>query len=481
MLKKTVMIAAVLLLAACAATPPPQAVEKETGPDLARLAKGVTLPPFETVTLSNGMRILLMEKHDVPMISFEARIRGGAVADPENGVGTSALFADLLRRGAGERDAAEFARAVEGVGGILETSSSKEAIVVAGQFMSRDADLMIALLGDMLMEPVLAKTEFDKLRARSIQQITAMKDTSLRALTTIYGDAFLFGEHPYGRAVIGTEAGLANVSYPDIRRYFIEQFGADRTVLAMVGDFDTAAMRARLEARFGGWRRAASGMPEIPEPQPAGGNRVLLVNKPGATQTYFYIGNVGVSRGYDARAALDLVNTVFGGRFTSMLNTALRVESGLTYGAGSRVAQYTQPGSVAIVSFTRTEATGEAIDMALGVLETLHAKGLSPAQLASAKAYVLGQFPPELETAGGIAERLATIAFYGLGRDDVDEYAGRVAAVTPADARTVIESVYPERDALVFVLIGDAAAIRDTAARYGTVTEMHITDPRFRP
>src|SRR5690606_2207631 len=209
--------------------------------------------------------------------------------------------------------------------------------------------------------------------------------------------------------------------------------------------------------------------------------RVLLVNKPGATQTYFYIGNVGVARDYADRAALDLVNTLFGGRFTSMLNTRLRVESGLTYGARSRLTQYAKPGSLAIVSFTRTESTKEAVDMALDVLETLHANGVSGAQLASAKAYVLGQFPPELETGSGIAERLATIAFYDLGRDDVDEYAGRVAAVTPAAAGAVIDSVYPAREGLVFVLIGDAAKIRDAAASYGTVTEMDITAPRFRP
>src|SRR5690606_424520 len=128
------------------------------------LAKGVTLPAYESVRLSNGMQILLMEKHDVPMVSFAMRVRGGAIADPANRIGTSALFADLLRRGAGERNAIEFARAVEGVGGILETSAGKEAIVISGEFMSRDADLMIELLGDLLMEPALAKTEFDKLR-----------------------------------------------------------------------------------------------------------------------------------------------------------------------------------------------------------------------------------------------------------------------------------------------------------------------------
>lgn len=478
MMKKAfVALVGCIVLSACTATP-----ESKPAP-MARptASKGVTLPEYETLVLDNGMEILLMEKRDVPMVSFEAVVRGGAVANPEGKSGTAALLAELLSKGAGKRDAAAFASAVESVGGVLETAAGKESIMVAGEFMSRDAALMVELLGDVLMDPQLSKTEFDKLRERAIQQIKAMKDTNLRALTAVYGEAFLFDEHPYARATMGSEAGLANVTYPDVRRYFIEQFGADRAILAVVGDFDTADMRARLKARFEGWRGAANELPAIAPPAPREGSRVLLVDKPDATQTYFYLGNIGVARDYPDRAALDLVNTVFGGRFTSMLNTKLRVESGLTYGAGSRLARYTQPGSLAIVSFTQTDSTGEAIDMALDVLAQLHAEGLSEEQLASAKAYVLGQFPPELETNGDIAARLASIHFYGLGRDDVDNYAERISAVTLADARRVIAAVYPRPDNLSFVLIGNAAAVRDAAAKYGPVTEMKITAPRYRP
>lgn len=477
MLKRLFLSAALLSLAACAGTPP----EKSTveAPLTASARKDVTLPAFDAVTLDNGMQIFLVERHDVPLVSFTALIRGGAVADPDGRNGTAALLAELLGKGAARRNAVEFAQAVESVGGRFNATAAKEAIAVRGEFMSRDIDLMVELLGDVLLDPALARTEFDKLRERSIQQIRAMKDTSLRALTSVYGDAFLFGEHPYARAVSGTEAGLARTGYADLRRYYIEQFGADRTILAIVGDFDAATLRAALEKRFGNWRKAAGSLPEIPPPASPPGTRVLLVDKPGATQTYFYIGNVGVARDYDARAALELVNTVFGGRFTSMLNTKLRVESGLTYGASSRMSQYSEPGSLAMMSFTQTDSTVEAIDMALDTLGRLHAEGLSGAQLASAKAYVLGQYPPELETSSDIAARLAEIAFHGLDRSDVDEFAARIDAVTLDDARREIDAVYPSRDELVFVLIGDADAIRDGVAKYGPVTEMKISDPRF--
>lgn len=478
MLKKFVLFATLLAIAACAGTPTER---RDTSAAATEKAKGVTLPPFETVTLPNGMEILLMEKHDVPLIAFEAVVRGGALADPNGKSGTSALVAELLRKGAGGRSANQFAEAVENVGGVLSTAAGKEALIVNGEFMSRDADLMIELLGDLLMDPVLARDEFDKLRQRSVQQIQAMKDTSLRGLINIYGDAYLFDEHPYARASIGTEAGLARADYADIRRYFIEHVGADRTILAVVGDFDAASMRSRLERRFAGWRKAAGQLPQVAAAESRSGSRVLLVDKPDATQTYFYIGNVGVARDYPERAALDLVNTVFGGRFTSMLNTRLRVESGLTYGAGSRVVRYNQPGPVAITSFTRTETTVDAIDMALETLEQLHAQGLAADQLDSAKAYVLGQFPPRLETAPAIAGRLADLRFYGLQREDIDNYAERIHAVDVAATRRVIDEVYPRRDNLTFVLIGNADAIREQVAKYGPVTEMDITEPRFQP
>lgn len=478
MLKKIALLAAALLVAACTTKPVDR---QETAAVEAKQARGVTLPPFETVTLPNGMEILLMEKHDVPLIAFEAVVRGGTLADPDGKTGTSALVAELLRKGAGGRSANQFAEAVESVGGVISTAAGKEALIVNGEFMARDADLMIELLGDLLMDPALARGEFDKLRQRSVQQIQAMKDTSLRGLINIYGDAYLFDDHAYARPSIGTEAGLARTDYADVRRYYIEHVGADRTILAVVGDFDAASMRARLEERFSGWRKAAGELPQVAAAEKRSGTRVLLVDKPDATQTYFYIGNVGVARDYPQRAALDLVNTVFGGRFTSMLNTKLRVESGLTYGAGSRVVRYSEPGPLAITSFTRTETTVEAIDMALATLGQLHQQGLAAEQLESAKAYVLGQFPPRLETAPAIAGRLADLRFYGLDRSDIDNYAERIDAVDLGEVQQVISEVYPRSDDLTFVLIGNADAIREQVARYGPVTEMEITEPRFQP
>ena len=180
--------------------------------------------------------------------------------------------------------------------------------------------------------------------------------------------------------------------------------------------------------------------------------------------------------------SLDIANTVFGGRFTSMLNTALRVESGLTYGAGSGLSRpNVHPGSVAITSYTRTDATVEAIDMALGVLGQLRDGSVGPEMLESASNYILGQFPTELETAEQIGGRLAELEAYGLDVGYVNSYGSAIVAADDASVAAVIDAVYPSADDIVFVLLGDAELIREAVSAYGPVTELPITEPRFRP
>jgi predicted Zn-dependent peptidase len=222
-------------------------------------------------------------------------------------------------------------------------------------------------------------------------------------------------------------------------------------------------------------------LPAAPAPHPVSGRRVLLVDKPGATQTYFWLGNVGASRTDPARTQQSVVNTAFGGRYTSMLNTALRIDSGLTYGVSARFDRALQPGPYSISSYTATESTVQAVDLALAMLEKLRRDGLDGPTLASAKSYMLGQFPPTLETNGQLAGRLADLLFYGLGPEDVDEYAQRVTKVDAAAVRDTIERAFPKPGDLAMVLIGDAAKIRAQLQKYGPLTEMKITDPQFAP
>ena len=443
-------------------------------------AKEELLPAYERIVLDNGAVLLLSEKHDVPLIGLQAVLRGGAVADPADKSGVASLLAGMLEKGAGDRDSAGFAEAVAAVGGELSSSASLEAITIRAEFLSRDGELMLELVSDMLRRPTLDEEEFVKLRDRSVNLIKATKSSAPGQLLPAYGTAFLFGEHPYGNPVGGSEATLATITYEDLTTFYRDHVGGERLVISVVGDFNAAAMKDRLEKRFGDWPAAAKPLALVPEQPRVPGRRLLLVDVPGTTQTYFWAGNVAVPIRYPRRAELNLANTVFGGRYTSMLNTALRVESGLTYGAWSSLRRYSSGGYLVISSFTETSKTTQAIDVALDLQAQLRNAGIDKEQIESARNYVMGQFPPRLETASQLASQLAVLEQYQLDDAYINGYPTALAQVDPDGIAEVVEEVYAAPGDMVFVLIGDAAAIRHEVSNYGPVTEVSIADPRFR-
>jgi zinc protease len=442
---------------------------------------GVKVPPFERVQLPNGTVVLLTERHDVPLIAFTAVVRGGAVSDSAGESGQASLLAGLLQKGAGSRDAVQFAETVASVGGQIDAAASTESIRVSGSFLARDQQLMVELLADMLQRPRLEQAQFDSLRARQIEFIRAAKESDLAALIPIYGESYLFAGHPYGRSVDGSEQSLAAIKHADLQRYYQDQVGADRLIVSVAGDFKTAQLKQRISRAFSGWRKAGAALPPIPKAERSASRRVLLVDAPESVQSYFWAGTIGVPRNDPRRPALDVTNTLFGGRFTSMLNTELRIRTGLSYGASSGFDRLAQTGHWAMSSFTKTETTIEAIDLALATLGKLHESGLDPTMLESGKSYVQGQFPLALETSGQWAAQLATLEFYGLDRRYIDDYSAQLAAVTPADARKVIDEVYPPGTALALVVLGNASAIREGLRKYGPITEMKLADPTFEP
>jgi zinc protease len=442
---------------------------------------GVKVPVHQRFTLPNGLTIILVPQKDVPLIAFAGFVRGGALADPPGKPGVASLVAGLLDRGAGKRSAYEFADAVEGVGGSFNANAVSEAINVNGQFLARDRALMIELVADALMRPKFETAEFASFRDRQIEFIKSAKDSDPSQIVAIYGRAALFGAHPYGRPQSGSERSLASITRDDVASYHAQHFGADRAALVFAGDLDPRWMKQALTAAFGAWTKAKSAPPALERAPRVSGRRVLLVDSPGAVQTYFWIANVGVDRRYSGRPALDLVNTLYGGRFTSILNTELRIKSGLSYGASSTFTRGSVPGAFAIRSFTQTDNTGKALDLTLETLEGLKRGALEPAMLESARAYVLGQYPLQLETAAHWAGTLSDLEFYGLGKEYIEGYGPAIAKVDLAETAAVTADAFPRPSDLVIVLIGDAEKIRETAKKYGTVTEMKIADTDFAP
>ena len=443
----------------------------------------VQVPPHERVVLPNGATLIVVPSRDVPLVAFQAIVRGGPRGGGESDciAGVSSVVAGLLEKGAGDRDAFAFADAVEGAGGNFSVTAGSEALSINGQYLARDQHLMIELLADALIRPRFDVRELEKLRDRRIELIKATKDSDPADLIGVYGRAQLFGAHPFGQPTGGSEASLGSITHEHVLAYYADHFGADRLILVVAGDLDVPALRRQVLEAFGGWRRAGVPLARSPEAPRAHGRRVLLVDSPDSAQTYFWLANVGVNKGYRHHAALDLVNTLYGGRFTSMLNTELRIKSGLSYSARAGFFRGTVAGEFAIRSFTDTANTRKALDLSLETLARLKRDGVTGEMLDSARAYVLGQYPLGFETAADWAGALAELEFYDLGAGYIEDYDAMLRAVTLEDARQVIEEAYPSPDDLTIVLVGDAKKIRRVARRYGPVTVMSITQPEFVP
>jgi predicted Zn-dependent peptidase len=349
------------------------------------------IPPHQRHELPNGTRLILLPRHDVPLIAVEAVMRGGARLDPPGKAGVASLTAELLTRGAAGRNAYGFAETIEGAGGALEAGSHSEAILLHGQFLARDQALMLELVADALQRPSFDADELDGVRGRRIEFIKAAKDSEPQSLIGAYGRALLFEGHPFGRPASGSEKSLQEIAVADLKRYHAAHMGADRMTLVFAGDFEPEALRAAVTRAFGGWRRAGQPLPPLAAPARVHGRRVRLIDAPGSAQTYFWIGNTGVARGYAQRAALEITNTAFGGSFGSMLMQALRVRNGLTYSAGSSFRRGSVPAEFAISSFTETESTPRALSIALETLDALKTQGAGASALDSARNYIQGQ------------------------------------------------------------------------------------------
>ena len=443
-------------------------------------AQNLRIPPHQKLVLKNGLTVLLLEKHGVPLINLFALVKTGAAADPHGEEGLASITAGLLRKGTKTRTAQQFSADIDYIGGSFEADADEDFSTVSAEFLTKDLDRGLNLFSDALLHPQFPKDEVDKLLAQALDSIKGAKDDPQQVIGPYY-NGYLFGTHPYGRPSSGDEVSLTHIQRESITKFYETNYAPGNTLLAVAGEFNPAEMRKKLDEVFGSWPAKPVKESTIPAPAPIKGKRLLLVDKADATQTYFIFGNVGVARNDPDRVAIRVVNTIFGGRFTSELNEALRVESGYSYGASSFFMSRKVAGPFGIFSFTKNETTAPAIDKALEVLQKLHKDGVTPEQLASAKSYIKGQFPPNIETARQLAQIIATYEFYGLGDDEINQLEARVDAVTPEIARQVIQKHFPA-DNLVFVLIGKASEIGPAVQKYAEKRDARpITEPGFWP
>jgi predicted Zn-dependent peptidase len=437
------------------------------------------LPPYKKVKLKNGMTLLLMEQREVPLISLNLIVKAGSVVDPPGKEGLASVTAALLRKGTKTRTADQISAELDFIGGTLGAGATADYTGGAAEFVNKDITKGLDLVSDVLLNAQFPQDELTKLIKQRVDGIKSAKDQAQGVIGN-YFNAYLYGSHPYGRPTGGDEQSLAAITRADVLKLYQDYYTPSNTILAVAGDFSVAEMERMLDEKFSAWPAKSAPASSVPEVVPENGKRLLLVDKPDSTQTFYRLGNIGIARTNRDRVHIDVVNTLFGGRFTSMLNSELRIKTGLTYGAGSFFDERRARGPFVISTYTKNETTERAIDMTLDILKRLHEKGITEEELKSAKTYIKGQYPPEIETADQLASLIAQLEFFGLDEREVNDLYAKIDAMTLADAKKIIDQYYPKEN-LVFVLIGKASEIQSIARKYAPkVDTKSISEPGFQ-
>ena len=436
------------------------------------------LPEYETFTLENKLTVYLMEKKDVPLISFSAVFDGGVIKDGSTS-GIASFTVEALRFGTKNYSKSQIDSLFNFYGSNVSTYASADYAGLYTQFMKENTETLLSVVKEIILSPTFQDDEIQKRKQRWIAEIDQAKE-SPRSVIGSYFNKDIFGDAPYGNPGRGTKSGIESISFEKVKEFYQTNYRPESSAIAIVGDFNSADMKKIIGEYFVGWKNESPKMivdlrmMNTPFESPS----VYLINKGNATETTFMIGGFGITKNNPDQIQLDVINTILGGRFTSWLNDELRVNAGLTYGARSRFAQYKSSGTFYIFTFTATKNTEAAIDLALKTYERLFENGIDEETLSSAKNYVKGQFPPDYETANALAGFLVQKYIYGLDDSIINNFEDEVNGLTIARAKELIIKYFPKEN-LQFVMIGKADEIREQVSKYGKVTERSIEEDGF--
>lgn len=416
-------------------------------------------PETESARLQSGLRVCVAPIHRLPVVTFTLLLPVGGSSEPSDRSGLASFTAALLEAGAGDRDAAEIAEALESIGAELDVGVSWDATHAGVTVLSSRLPEAVAILASLLREPSFPAPEIERLRGERIAEIMQRR-TEPRSLAgevtarTLYDEA-----SPYGRRLIGGLDSLAGLTRQDILAYHGETFRPAGATLLAAGDVTSAQVAELAGEHFGGWAGArATGT--VPPVRPrAQAPRITVVDRPAAAQAELRVARIGVDRATPDYFPLTVMNSILGGSFSSRLNLNLRERNGYTYGAQSGFAMRRQPGPFVISAAVQTEVSAAALREVFAEVRLLRDHGPTEEELSAARNYIAGVFPLRLQTTAGVVSRLAEVALYELPEDYLQTYRERVQSVSAADVQRVAREQVPP-DELKVIIVGDANTIK---------------------
>lgn len=420
-----------------------------------------TPPRPKRVTLKNGIKVLVVEDHDLPLIAVSVLVPGaGSASDAPGEAGLASYTADLLDEGAGTRTALEISATADRLGASLATYAGYDHAGVQLSTLARTIEPGLALLADVLTRPTFDPKEADRVRADEVTELESRKDRPREVAAIALAGALYGPGTPYGHPANGLLPDFKAFDAAKARAFYDRTWQPSRVTIVVAGDLTPKRAKELLDAALGGWKVAKSAAPKPPAivaARPEG--RFLLVDRPGAEQTDLRIGLVAVTRKDPRYAKIEVLRTILGDGFTSRLTQRLREQLGYTYGARASLDYRRGPGPFVIGTATFTPKTVDAVKEIFAIVTNLVTVDVPDAELRKARENIVRSLPAKFEGVDATAGAVGELVLYGLPDDAWATFAKAVRKVTAKDVRGVAKALLAP-DKLIVVAVGDAKTIQ---------------------
>jgi zinc protease len=435
------LIAITLLLTTLITVSPVQSAAEKTE---------MALPTPHRHVFENGLAVLTVERHQLPIVELRAMIRAGVRQEVDDEAGLANLVARLLVHGTRERSAIEIAEAIDYVGGRLDTYASDDASYVSISVLSRDLLLGLDLLCQLLTAPTFPEEELKRERGLVLTEMAQRKDDP----RTVVGDAFreaVFEDHPYHRPVTGYEETVTSLTREAILSFYERFYRPNNCAIAAVGDFDPDNLIEELGKRLETWERRDVPAVEPKTPRPIKKSELKLIDMD-ISQSYARFGHHGIKRNHPDYYAISVMNRILGAVGSGRIFREVREERGLAYDARARFPSLLDLGTFYASFETKIESTQEALDVTLDQIRRMKTRGVTSEELADAKSYLTGHFPLTFETGRQLAAILLDIQLFDLGPEYLTEYLDTIESVTKKDIKRVAQQ-YLDPEKMIFVVV----------------------------
>lgn len=411
--------------------------------------------------LDNGLTLLIVERHNLPVVKVNLGINAGNLHEPEEKAGLANLTASLLTEGTKNRTSQQISEEIEFVGGSVGASGGDDYVNASFSVLKKDVGLGFELLADIILNPIFPEDELNKKRERIKAGLKSQEEDPRFVASKNFKKA-VFGLHPYGRLLTGTAETIDRISRDDLRNFHSKYYSANNSVMAVVGDITAEEVEKLIEQYFGLWKKSDQETPVMPLIKEMKEKKTLTIDKE-LTQATIIMGHIGVNRGHPDYYKLSVMNYILGGGgFASRLMQNIREDKGLVYSIYSYFAADRFGGHFQVSLQTKNESANLAIEEILKEIDIIRNTPVSDTELSDAKSFLTGSFPMRIETSSRIARFLVAVEYYGLGAEYIDNYPGFINGISKDDILNAAKKyLHPENFILVVVADQEKAALKE--------------------